>query len=100
MTSTNNLSKQARLKQNNPELDRPHAHAHMAVMLRDKSLRQSIINDAQKKLELWHDGNLCSTDYIEGWRDLLKQTDEAAEALESMSPASILLRKNSPLRNT
>lgn len=51
---------------------------------------------AHVQLKLWEQGQLCSRDYIDAWKDLLQDPHRAAHILEERSSRAAALRQNSP----
>ena len=73
-------------------------HEPIAQALRSAS--SAVVNEmislAYDQISLWEKGALCSKDYIEDWRKLLKNPVAAASMLEERSPRAAALRQNSP----
>ena len=73
-------------------------HVPIAQALRSAS--SAVVNEmislAYDQISLWEKGALCSKDYIEDWRKLLKNPVAAASMLEERSPRAAALRQNSP----
>lgn len=55
-----------------------------------------VLTLAHEQVALWERGNLCSQDYIDAWKDLLRDPHRAAQILEERSPRANALRQNSP----
>jgi hypothetical protein len=72
-------------------------HAQVARALRQQStLADEIIALAELQVNLWEENSLCSQDYIDAWRELLKHPVAAASILEERSSRASALRQNSP----
>jgi hypothetical protein len=55
-----------------------------------------VITLAHEQIALWVNGRLCSQDYIDAWKELLKHPQRAVQILEERSSRSDALRQNSP----
>ncbi len=51
---------------------------------------------AHAQIALWERGHLCSQDYINAWKELLRHPLQAAQILEERSSRAAALRQNSP----
>lgn len=51
---------------------------------------------AHVQVALWEKGHLCSQDYIDAWKELLRHPQRAAQILEERSSRAAALRQNSP----
>lgn len=71
-------------------------HLPVAVALRCPDQASEVIHSAMKQLSLWREQQLCSSDYIEAWEELLKDPAQAADVLESRESWAVQLRQNSP----
>jgi hypothetical protein len=57
---------------------------------------EEVLALANQQIALWEAGHLCSQDYIDDWKDLLRHPQRAAEVLEERSSRATALRQNSP----
>ncbi|WP_154820091.1 hypothetical protein SR858_25345 [Duganella zoogloeoides] len=73
-------------------------HQPIAHALRSASsaVVNEVISLAYNQVFLWEQDALCSRDYIDAWRDLLKNPADAASMLEERSTRADALRQNSP----
>lgn len=73
-------------------------HKQVAKALRDGAGAgaDEILALAHAQIMLWEQGQLCSQDYIDAWKELLKNPFDAARVLEERSAHAAALRQNSP----
>lgn len=55
-----------------------------------------VLTLARAQVALWESGHLCSQDYIDAWKELLRHPLRAAQVLEERSSRAAALRQNSP----
>lgn len=84
------------------ELDRAREEKHrriaLALLVAPAKKRKAMIDQAKRMVDRWQAEQLCSVDYIEGWRAWLKlPTVDLAKAMTSTEDAwAKPMRQNSP----
>lgn len=75
-----------------------HRRIALALLVASPTERQTMIEQAQRMVDRWQAEQLCSLDYIEGWRAWLTlPTVELAKAMTSTDDAwARPMRQNSP----
>lgn len=80
------------------EREDKHRRIALALLTAPAPQRQAMIKQAQQMVDRWQAEQLCSPDYIEGWRTWLRlPTEELAKAMTRTDDAwAKPMRQNSP----